>query len=148
MWKLRDPNQRLSKWKDFRLSLNKLDLETALQETVDFWCSPPWAPFYLDETDPSEWPAPWDLIVDNYFCDIAKALGIAYTIYLTEHSPEISIELYKDPTTGSDINIVLVNKKYVLNMNSGQVLNRQHTQSSIQLKYAYTAEELKIKTYK
>ena len=147
MWKLRDPNQRLSKWKDLRKGLDKLELESALQETVDFWCSSPWAPFYLDEDDPSNWPGPWDLIVDNYFCDIAKALGMAYTIYLTKHKPEVDLEIYTDPETGSSVCITVINRKYVLNMNSGQVLNRQYIEDSLQLRHAYNAEQLKLDAY-
>ena len=147
MWKLRDPNQRLLNWKQFRKRLNGLDLETALQETVDYWCSPPWAPFYLDEEDPNSWPAPWDLIVDNYFCDIAKALGMVYTIYLTDHQPDIELNIYREPDTGCNLALVVINRKYVLNMNSGQVLNRQYIEDSLQLRYTYNVKELNLEKY-
>lgn len=147
MWKLRDPNQRLLLWKKFRITLNDLDLENALQETVDFWCSPPWAPFYLDEEDPKSWPGPWDLIVDNYFCDIAKALGMIYTIYLTNHRPDVELNIYQDPDTGGNLTLVVINKKYVLNMNSGQVLNRQYIEDSLLLRHTYSSKELNLEKY-
>lgn len=146
VWKL-EPSQRLEKWREFRKYLDTLSLEEALQETADWWNRCPWAPFYLDEERPQTWPNPWDLIVENCFCDIAKAYGMACTIYLTEHNPDVTLQLMRESQTGTSVCICVVDGKYVLNMNSGEVLNRLYITETLTLKHSYTAADLKLHTY-
>jgi hypothetical protein len=146
VWKLEE-SQRLSKWRDFRKSLNNLELEQSLQQTVDWWNRCPWAPFYLDEADPTSWPNPWDLLAENCFCDIAKAYGMACTIYLTDHKPDVTVNIMQDTETRTTVCICIVNEKYVLNMNSGEVLNRTYITKTFTLKHSYTAADLNLHTY-
>lgn len=144
MWKL-SPDQRLEKWKKFRNSLDDLTLEEALQQNADFWSSCPWVPFYLDEQNPNDWPDPWTLISENYYCELAKCLGMLYTVYLTKHTIDPAIECYKHHT--GDLYILVVNEKYVLNMKSGEVVNRQYITKDYKLKFALNADKLRIHTY-
>jgi len=144
MWKL-SPDQRLDKWKKFRNSLNELELEEALQQTADFWNSCPWVPFYLDDRRIEEWPDPWTLIAENYYCELAKCLGMLYTIYLTEHTVDPVIECYKHST--GDLYILVINEKYILNMKSGEVVNRQYITEEYKLRFALNADQLRINTY-
>ena len=146
VWKL-EASQRLGKWREFRKHLNTLSLEEALQETADWWNRCPWAPFYLEESDPKSWPNPWDLIVENCFCDIAKAYGMACTIYLTEHAPDVTVDILRNEETKTTVCICIVNGKYVLNMNSSEVLNRTYITEIFTLKHSYTAADLKLHTY-
>lgn len=144
MWKL-SPDQRLEQWKKFRTSLSKLELNEALQQTADFWNSCPWVPFYLDESRIEEWPDPWTLISENCYCELAKCLGMLYTIYLTEHKVVPAIECYNHPT--GDLYILVINEKYILNMISGEVVNRQYITKEYKLRFALNADQLRINTY-
>jgi len=146
VWKF-NPSTRLTLWKELREKCDQLDLESALQETADFWCSCPWTPFYLDEENPSKWPTPWDLLAENYYCQTAVAYGICSTIYLTKHCPDVKLQILEEDVTGSTICISIVNDKYVLNMNSGEVLNRQYIKVKFRMKHSYTAADLKLHTY-
>ena len=70
-----------------RSATQTLPLEQALQD-INFWWSHarPWHPYYLHWDDQPAWPDPWQLLSDNVYCDLAKALGIMYTISLLDRA--------------------------------------------------------------
>ena len=95
-WNLR-VNDRLAQWKDFRHQLDRLSLESAVVELNNMWSTAPIINYNLDPSDPKTWPDPWALLAENYWCDVAKALGIVYTIYFTGHSSTpMEIRVYYD----------------------------------------------------
>lgn len=115
-----DFQNRLRDWSDLRRRCHHLDLESALLEINQWWSQTPWRPYYLHWDDHESWPDPWSLLADNVFCDVARALGMLYTIALLERSDITDLELAQCSTG----NLVLVNKgKYILNWNTVQVLN-------------------------
>jgi hypothetical protein len=145
MFKL-SASERLTRWREFRKSLDLLTIEQALDATVSFWQGCPFAPYYLDPAKPNEWPDPWTLLEENYYCDIAKALGMLYTIKFTKHDPEIEIRVYNDPGTNHSYNLVWIsNGKYVINLIEGEVVNKTLT-ANLKLKVKYK-EELKLNSY-
>ena len=101
MWKL-SASDRLARWRDFRKSLATVPVDEAIEQTVQFWRSCPFTPFYLEARQPETWPSPWQLLDENYYCDLAKALGMLYTIQFTQHGPELAAEIhvYNDARTG------------------------------------------------
>jgi hypothetical protein len=146
MWKLKT-SERISHWRDFRKNLGQLTLSQALQATVDFWQSCPFAPYYLDATDSDEWPNPWELIAENYYCDVAKCLGIVYTIVLSDHGAELDpeIRVYYDPMSRLTYHLVFFDRgKYVINFSDGEIVNIESISNKFQLKYHYQKQDLKL----
>jgi len=142
VWKL-DDAERLARWKTFRKSLDDLDLDEAIGRVAEFWQSAPFSPYYLDPDNTSNWPDPWTLLLENYYCDVAKALGMLYTIKLTVHDPDIELRVYYDERNRVNYNLVWISEgKYVLNMTDGVVLNRQHIPNTFKLKSNYLGSEL------
>ena len=140
-------SERLTRWRDFRKSLDNLPLDQAVQSVVDFWNSCPFNPYYLDPDQPENWPDPWTLIEENYYCDLAKALGMLYTIKFTKHDPAVEIRVYYDPETRLTYNLVWIEQgKYVLNLISDEVVNKEHVAKNLKLKVKYN-EELKLNSY-
>lgn len=138
--------ERLSRWREFRKSLDTLTLEQAVKATVDFWHGCPFSPYYLDPAKPEEWPNPWTLIEENYYCDIAKALGMLYTIKFTAHNPSVELRMYVDPETRYSYNLVWIDDgKYVINLIEGEVVNKQLA-DNLTLKVKY-ADELNLNSY-
>lgn len=138
MWKL-DESERLAKWRQFRKDINELPSEQALKKIAELWQSSPFSPYYLDPRDSSSWPDPWTLISENYYCDVAKALGILYTALLTDHRFSGEIKIYYDAAARVNYNLAWINDgKYVLNMVDGEVLNRQHIPKTFELKYQHS----------
>ena len=72
--------------------------------------------------DTLSWPDPWELLVENTYCEVARALGICYTLLLLD---ENNVEIAEaTDNTGNDVVIVLVdNAKYILNYWPDTVVN-------------------------
>jgi hypothetical protein len=140
---------RLRSWRDFRSTLDNLPIEDALAQTAELWARAPFVPYYLDMDRPESWPDPWTLIDENEYCDIAKCLGIVYTMLLTKHRKSLDIEMrvYSDLVKGYDYNLAFFNQgKYILNMIDGQVVNIKQV-DKLHLKQQYTAVELQLENY-
>jgi hypothetical protein len=149
MFKL-STSDRLNRWKSFRHHLNDLSLIDALVETQDLWNQCPFCPYYLEVANPSSWPDPWQLITENYYCDLAKSLGMLYTLHLTSHNEQLFPELriYFDSKSLYYYHIAyLCHGKYVLNLIESEVVNKEHINQQLKLKYRYTATDLKLDQY-
>ena len=114
---------RLTAWADLRSRCQSLDLESALTTVNQWWFDSPWQPYYLHWDDQPKWPDPWQLLSDNVYCDLAKALGILYTISLLDRADMADAELV---LTDDGSNLVLVAKeKYILNWNKDSIVNNK-----------------------
>jgi hypothetical protein len=114
---------RLTAWADLRSQCQSLDLESALIAINSWWVNSPWQPYYLHWDDQPKWPDPWQLLSDNVYCDLAKALGILYTISMLDRADMADAELV---LTDDGTNLVLVAKeKYILNWNKDSIVNNK-----------------------
>ena len=149
MFKLK-PSDRLDRWKSFRFSLNEFSIGKAIELTNELWAACPFTPFYLDPESPNSWPDPWTLLDENYYCDLAKVLGIIYTLHLCDHGKNLQPELriYTNTKTRHTYHIAyLCDGKYVLNLIEGEILNKEHINQELKLKHRYTAADLKLEQY-
>jgi len=139
--------ERLAEWRRFRSDLDSKPLEKALELTAILWSRAPFSPYYLDLKDHENWPDPWTLISDNYYCDIAKCLAIIYTIALTDHHRDLSIEMriYQDHSTRHQYNLAWIDQgKYILNMTDGEILNSKQFNETHKLIRIFPQEDLKL----
>ena len=142
MWTL-TPSERLRSWHDFRKEIADLDVMSAIEKTQHLWCYAPFVNHYLTTDQIADWPGPWELIYENYYCDLAKALGIVYTLYLCDHKPEMEIRVYNEPSTKEQYNLVFIERgKYVLNLVHDEVVNKQQVSTELRLVRTLSAEEL------
>jgi hypothetical protein len=87
---------------------------------------------------------------ENYYCDLAKVLGIIYTLHLCDHGKNLKPELriYLNTKTRHTYHIAyLCDGKYVLNLIEGEIVNKEHINQELRLKYRYTAADLKLEQY-
>jgi len=144
MWNLL-PDERLRCWQDFRKSISQKSFNEAVQDTQHLWSYAPYVAHYLYTDNIGEWPGPWELIYENYYCDLAKALGIVYTLYLSSHQPDLEIRVYNDTETKEHYNLVFVEQgKYVLNYIHDEVVNTTQIAKELQLVSLVTAEDLNL----
>ncbi len=150
MFKLQ-PNERLGRWKQFRFKIDSMSLDCAISSTVDFWNKCPFTPFYLDPDNPEFWPDPWQLITENYYCELAKVLGIIYTLYLSNHKSSLNpeIRVYYDSETHHTYHIAWFNDgKYIVNLHDTEIVNKQHIQNQKLIeKRRYTSKDLQLEKY-
>lgn len=149
MFKL-PPGERLNRWKQFRSDLKNHELYDSLVLVNNFWKSCPFTPFYLEFQNPADWPDPWQLVIENYYCDLAKTLGIVYTVYLAGIllPSDTEIRIYYDSTKNHQYHIAyLCQGKYILNLIEDEVVNKEHINQNFKLKHCYTAEDLQLEKY-
>ena len=132
---------RLESWYSMRQKCHALSVESTLITINSWWCTTPWQPYYLHWDDQLTWPDPWQLLNDNVYCDLARALGILYTISLLDRADLTDATLV---LTLDGHNLVVVDKsKYILNWSPDTVVNtsqaikirRQLSQSQIKQQY-------------
>lgn len=115
---------RLASWNQLRQQVSNLPVETALETINSWWFQAPWRGYHLHWDDRPDWPDPWQLLSDNLFCEVARALGILYTITLLDRADMTDAELV---LTKDDRNLVLVDKsKYILNWDKATIVNTSH----------------------
>lgn len=144
MWTL-TPSERLRFWYNFRQQLNQVRLDQAIKETTHLWSYAPFVKRYLCINDVKTWPTPWELIYENTYCDIAKSLGMLYTLYLCNHKPKIELRHYLDKDSQENYNLVWIeNGKYVLNYEHDDIVNKQHIGKNFQLIKSIVTDDLSL----
>lgn len=104
---------RIKAWKEFRESLE--EAEDPFQEVALFWSRAPFVSQYLKIKKPSDWPDPWQLILDGKFDDLAIALGMCYTLQLTDRFKDHKFEIHMAMSAEDMRHILVVNDQQVLN---------------------------------
>ena len=122
MWSA-DFADRLESWSDLRTRVQSLDLEQALTVINHWWFGTPWQPYYLHWDDQPAWPDPWQLLSDNVYCDLARGLGILYTISLLDRADMADAELVL--TEAGDNLVQVAKEKYILNWKNDSILNNK-----------------------
>jgi len=83
---------RLQQWKEFRNSLE--NSSTAFQDVAHFWSRAPFVNNYLDPFDSKSWPDPWELVLNDRFDNLGIALGMCYTLQLTDRFKGNKFEIH------------------------------------------------------
>ena len=105
---------RLRSWYELRIKLENSDTKTKCIEIDKWWQKAPLVNHHLHIMDKDAWPGPWDLLVENTYCIVARALGMCYTLLLSGINDIEMVEA--TDVNGEDVVLVLVdNAKYILN---------------------------------
>lgn len=124
---------RLKSWYDLRKSLENKDIATICLEIDKWWQYAPLVNHYLHPHDIEHWPGPWELLNDNNYCQIARGLGMVYTLLLVGIK-DVDFCLAKDDNSEEFALVMVDNAKYVLNYYPDSVLNIISTKFSIDYK--------------
>jgi hypothetical protein len=128
---------RLASWNQLRDQCGNLPTQSALETINAWWFRAPWRPYYLHWDDQATWPDPWQLLSDDIYCELARGLGILYTITLLDRADLAPAELV---LTQDDVNLVQVAKeKYILNWTADTVVN---TIQAVTIKRQYQQHQI------
>ena len=112
---------RLESWNLLRNQTQNLSIEPALEEINRWWFQTPWRPYYLHWDDQPTWPDPWQLLSDDVYCDLARGLGILYTISMLDRADTVDATLVL--TEEGDNLVQVAKEKYILNWNKDSIVN-------------------------
>lgn len=145
MWSL-SAEDRLAEWKEFRTYLGCLSFPDAVEKTVNYWSFAPFVGHYLDTLPVSQWPSPWELLVDGIYDDRARALGMIYTLVLSKHGAH-SFEILHVTEPSGEYNVVSIDDgAYLLNYIFNEVGNKEQ-QATFQITQRFSADELQLSKY-
>jgi len=147
MWFQQKREDRILHWRDWRKSLSGKDKHKVLQEIAKTWAQVPTGSQIIAQDSFDDWPNPWQLISDNYYCDLSVALGMCYSILLLDDYQDlyedVSLNIYKQ--NNNWVNLPTINQgKYVLNWNVGEIVNIEHIAKNrnLQLTFLYSNIDL------
>ena len=139
MWNLSKQDRILS-WKAFRESLDSLSLEECIKTVNKHWWTAPVSSQFYCQSLTENWPKPWELVVENYYDDIGRALGMLYTIQLSNHTCDVKLLCGVDD--GDEYNLVLIDdEKYTLNWDTNFYVNTSLSKSLKNIRI-FNAEDL------
>lgn len=119
MWET-EYQARLADWNRLRQAAQPLDQHDQLLLINDWWFRAPIVNRVLRWDNYEEWPDPWNLLTNNGYCDLARALGIVYTLMMLSSPQYTDLEII----TTEKGNLVQVDSgKYILNWAPGEMLN-------------------------
>ena len=131
----------LLEWKALREQAAKMPIEDALTLVHEWWNKAPIVNYTVHFNDPENWPLPWDLLAQDGYCDVAKCLGICYTLLLTKHEDINSLHMVQT----DNYTLVQVNEgQYTLNDQPDSITADI---SDLRIRYTYDCENLKSKIH-
>lgn len=105
---------RLQDWFQLRESVAKLSLQEQCVIIDKWWQRAPLVNHYLHPYDIDNWPNPWELLSENTYCEVARALGMCYTLLLLGIN-DVEMVLAKNDTNEDVVLVLVDNAKYILN---------------------------------
>jgi len=141
--------EKLAVWRKFRQSLVPLSDEDKMKSVAEFWSKAPRVNFYLNPEHVTEWPDPWELITDNMYCDIAVALGMTYTLALTDgiDPSRLKLQIMRSRQQSLEVNLSIVDQGlYVLNYSQNEVLNTSQLPTDLYSLYQFDYIDLNLKS--
>lgn len=132
---------RLNSWYELRTQLEGSNIQNMCVEIDKWWQKAPLVAHHLHLLDTENWPDPWQLLVENTYCEVARALGMCYTLRLLNVNDFEIVEAGNN--LGEDVVLVLVdNAKYILNYWPNTVLS--NTLNDFQIKRTVKLDNIKI----
>lgn len=105
---------RIQSWYDLRTRVTNLPIQEQCVEIDKWWQKAPLVNHHLHLLDSENWPNPWELLAENTYCEVARALGMCYTLLLLGIDDFQIVEASNE--LGDDVVLVLVDHaKYILN---------------------------------
>ena len=105
---------RLQDWFQLRNSVTSLPIEQQCTTIDEWWQRAPLVTHHLHPLDMENWPDPWELLSENTYCEVARALGMCYTLYLIGVN-DIELVLARNDTAEDVVLVLVDNAKYILN---------------------------------
>jgi len=113
---------RLRSWRELRIKTQELPLDKACVEIDRWWQQAPLVHHHLHWNDTQNWTGPWDLLSENTYCLLTRALGMCYNLLMIGID-NIKLVTATDSQAEEHYLVLVDGAKYVLNYWPNSVLN-------------------------
>jgi len=147
MWNNRG-NERLAAWRKFRYMQSLLPLDEQVKNAIKLWKDCHLGTTHYDFSNINDWPTPWELIMEDSFDGFTRALGIAWTLIMTDgwENKEIKLRCYIDIEKSSHYFLVEINDDLILNYHFDKPISRSTIPTGARLLCEYNFIDLLSKT--
>jgi len=134
---------RLKSWYDLRKSLEDSDIKTSCLAIDNWWQKAPLVNHHLHSNDIDNWPGPWDLLVENNYCQLARGLGMVYTLQLVGIK-DIDFCLAIDDNSEECALVMVDSAKYICNYYPNTVISNSSKEFKVYSHIDMTKINIKI----
>jgi hypothetical protein len=129
----------LSQWKLIRTDIKDKPEPDQLQIVVDFWSKAPVLSMAYDPEALDTYPAPWEMMTENNWCQNSVAVGMDFTLRLGGWNPNrLQIQMIRDYEASIQKLVVVVDGKYLLNYEYGCVTLLDGIKYDVLEKWSFT----------
>jgi hypothetical protein len=142
------PETRLVIWRNFRKTLDSLDVIASAASVAAWWQNIPQAPGLSTPWATDSWPDPWNLFSDGPMDHTLTSVAMAYTLWMVCNEKErIELAVINDPGKRKILLVTLIDKRWLINYNSGEVTDTSQFSEDIEIlsTYAYSTFKSRIK---
>lgn len=139
---LLSPDERLVNWKNFRKSIVEFSDEEKFQAVVDYWSRAPLQNIAYDIEDVENFPTPWEMVHAGDWCRNSIAIGMEFTLRMAGiDASRLELRMIIDPTISDMMLTVVVDNKYILNYDWGNVYTEKLSKDARIIKRIVFAKE-------
>ena len=113
--------ERLHQWRELRHLKQILSHEKFIVEVDRWWQQAPIVDKNLYWNDSENWPDPWTLLSENRYCDLTRAIGMCYTLIMS--NIDVELVLVSDSECEEHHLVTVDGAKYILNFWPNTVLS-------------------------
>ena len=127
---------RLAAWVAVRDSLEQS--KDPIQDVIDIYNTAPRVSIHIDPWDQKSWPGPWELILENQYCEFACVLGMCYSLQLTDRfkGSDFEIHISIDYNESATYYLLYVDD-YVVGYRDGTYITRDDLPSKLIIQKQY-----------
>lgn len=108
-----DYTERLRSWNRLKKDCKNLSVLDSSQTVDNWWQAAPLINYHLHWNDSESWPSPWELLSENNYSTLTRAIGMCYTLLMIDIN---NIQLVQATDCQAEQHeLVIVDNRYVLN---------------------------------
>ena len=128
--------ERLISWNQFRQNLELSD--DPFGDVIEFYKQAPSVSMHTDPFHSEAWPDPWQLLLENRYCDFTRVLGYGYSLQLTERfsGGDFEIHICTDDMLGY-MYLLFINNSEVLGYDENAVVSKQDLPTELRSQHVF-----------
>lgn len=133
------PEERITLWRNLRNNINGLPLENQLTIIDNWWLLAPFSTWLIDLEFFEKQHSPWELLHDNSWTPASILFMKEQSLLLCNQTNIFQIEIAYifDISSATDLLIMIIDDKYVMNYSLGEVIDFKNILPQIKILRKY-----------